>query len=169
MPRTGFFTACRRAIALAAVAMLAIGAVGCGGAEQATAPVDPYEPTGKWTLQEIEAGALPVTIYDDAWFDEPTGHFYKRLVVQITGGDLALNADGRFTLAFEVSVNRDGQREVSRQRIDGAWWSRVGIVALGPDDDRRENSIGYLGNGWLMLSIDYMGNGEGKMYAFRKR
>jgi hypothetical protein len=154
---------------VAFVAIVLIATLGCGGAEQVSAPPDDSTPVGKWTLQEIDAATLPATIYDDAWFDEANGHFYNRLVVQITGGDVTVTPDGRFTLAFEVTSNKDGKREISRQRIDGAWWSRVGIVAFRPDDERRDNSIGWLEDGWMMLSIDYMVNGEEKTYAFKRR
>jgi hypothetical protein len=149
--------------AVAVTAML-IALAGCGGSDTSTGPA--ADPAGIYTLGGVEYDELPATIHQNPWSDPMTGHFYDKLIVQVTGGVVELAPNGHFSVTLQIFKSGDGVKENLEDVHEGTWTVKGTVVSIRLDNG--EAGEASLQEGVFGLSLDYLRKGAFQTYLFEK-
>ena len=153
-------------IAAALLALTMIGTTSCtAGGENPTGPGDEHE--GFYELSRIDLEPPPVVIHQGPWYDPADGGtFYNRYVVEITGGEISLDDDGRFTMEFSVAIDGDGETFTRHVAFEGTY-EIIGDRIEFTTDDGGGGFAGISGNE-IVMPMDPMGKGVTKNYVFER-
>src|SRR5688500_16965841 len=155
----------RRTSAPLLVALALTAAAGCGGADSGTGP-SAQGPYGEYDLVAVDGAALPVQVHNGPYLDRTRVHFYNRLNLHVTGGEVHLHDDGTFYIAVEASGDGDGEPvdgssefEASFKLIDG----ELTVITQG-----QAVPIGTVEDGTVTIGLDLMGKGVKNQFTFAR-
>ena len=148
----------RRRIQGGIAALLVAAVVGCGGGDSSTGPRN-TDPTGLYSLRQVGKDAIPAQIYRGPLPGIPD------MTVGITGGELILQDDDRFSLAMDLKLSANGQAVPRILQFEGDYEIEGGTLTL--LEDRGGGVEATLRNGVVAIELDLVGNGTLKQYTFR--
>ena len=143
------------------IAALVMGVVfGCGGSggDRSTGPGN-GDPTGLYSLRQVGNTSIPTQIYRGPLPE------IADMAVGITGGELILEDDDRYTLALDLQLTANGQSIPRYAKFTGDYEIDGGTLTL--YHDRGGGVDATLRNGVVAMQLDMVGNGTLKQYTFR--
>jgi hypothetical protein len=140
-------------------ALLAVAVIGCGGGGDSSTGPRNADPTGLYSLRQVGNATIPTQIYRGPLPGVPD------MTVAITGGELILQDDDRFSLALDLKLSANGQSVPRTIRFEGDYEIEGGTLTL--MDDRGGGVDATLRNGMVAVELDMVGNGALKQYTFR--
>ena len=150
----------RRTVQSGVAALLVAAVVGCGGGgDSSTGPGNNADPTGLYSLRQVGKAAIPTQIYRGPLPGIP------EMTVGITGGELILQDEDRFSLAIDLSLSANGQSIPRIITFEGDYEIEGGKLTL--LDDRGAGAEATLRNGVVAMELDMVGNGTLKQYTFK--
>lgn len=140
-------------------ALLVATVVGCGGSGDSSTGPGNADPTGLYSLRQVGKNAIPAQIYRGPLPGIPD------MAVGITGGELVLQDDDRYSLAMDLKLSANGQSIPRILRFEGDYEIEGGTLTL--YDDGGGGLDATLRNGVVTMELDMVGNGTLKQYTFR--
>jgi hypothetical protein len=158
IPSHGRWRAMRhRAGLLLAATMLGVG--GCGASDSGTGPGN-ADPTGLYSLRQVGRDAIPAQV-----FRGPLGGI-PEVTIDVTGGELVLQDDGRFYLALDFQLRANGEAAARSQSVEGEYEIDGGRLTLVADGSPGETQA-TIRDGVIGIPLDAVGDGVTKHYNFR--
>lgn len=148
----------------AAVLLLACSIACKGGGDASTAPALDY--TGIYTLQSIDAGPLPVRIFDGSATETTSGQWYAQFIVTINRGTLELDEQGHYHTTFEYTLVEDGTTFNRTLEAHGTYRLDGDKVVLLRDNG--DLGLGFVRDAGVTLYLTLMGSDPNKAYAFTR-
>ena len=141
-----------------------IGTTACGG-DSGTSPSKQL--AGVYSLEKVARVSVPVQVYEGPFYQVEDQRSYDDFVVVMTSGLLQLTEEGSYQTTLNYTAYKDGEEEIGSLR---AW----GVYTVAGDELflKRDNGVdfgtGKLEGGGVVLSLDVIGKGTIKPYAFER-
>ena len=139
------------------------GAVACsGGGDSSTGPGN-RNPAGTYALLQVNKKTIPTVIFRGP-YTFPQGFTIDPFVVTVTGGELILQNDGEIHAAVDYRLEGGGKETTGTLSVDGAYEIQGSEIRVSSEDG---GASGSYRNGIITLSMDIVGTGELRPFAFR--
>jgi hypothetical protein len=149
------------------VAAMTVVAAGCGdgGSSGPTGPGG-NDRLGLYALMTANRKPIPVEIYHGPYFDETIPHFFNQFVVRVTGGELVLQAGGRYHLALDLYLNGDGEEAQLTLPAEGNYEIDGNQIVL-QADGAPEAARASIKNGTITYTSDPPAGGQKMELVFK--
>ena len=148
-------------IATLTAAAALVSTIACGG-DSGTAPKT-QEAVGPYGLIQVDKQSIPAEVFRGDYYDADYGGTYP-LVITVTGGEVILQADGRFHLAVDRRWSSEGDGGAGTLTVDGMYSIQGAKIVIDTDGG---SGAGSFQNGDITLSLDVGETGTMKKYTFR--
>jgi len=138
------------------VSIALVAALGACGGESATGPSDPTTPVGSYTMTTVNGKGLPASLFADGGFN-----------YEVTSGNLALTADGKFSAVTTFRQTLPGSVENFTDSIGGTWVQSGSNLQITNATDGTAGSATW-GKGVLTLTNVDAGVTTTVVYALKK-
>lgn len=125
-------------------------------------------PVGDYLLQQIASTSLPYDVHSGPYFDPADHHFYNRLIVRVTHGEVVLGRDDTFLFTVDVALNGDGILGQKHVEVTGTYQLQGGTLYFTPQTQGYPNFQAAYHSGAVSLQLDLMGKGTMLPYEFRR-
>jgi hypothetical protein len=137
-------------------------AVACSGSDSSTAPIN-RDPAGTYALMQVNKKQIPTEIFRGP-YTFPQGFTIDPFIVTVTGGELILQENGEIHAAIDYRVAGQGAERTGTLSQDGGYEIQGNQIVISSEEG---GASGTYRNGIISLSMDIVGNGAMRTFAFR--
>ena len=152
---------------MAAIAMaFAVVATSACGKDDKSPTGNNNTTVGTYSLDKVDGGALPATIFDE---DVDIEGNIVRLKIELTGGSMTLSANNTFTGSMSLRLSIPGAPpENETAPVSGTYSVAGNVITLTSADPEDPQITGTIANGQLLVDIDLLETGDEIALAYKK-
>jgi hypothetical protein len=152
---------------MAAIAMaFAVVATSACGKDDKNPTGNNNTTVGTYSLDKVDGGGLPATIFDEDVDVEGT---IVRLKIELTSGSMTLAANNSFTGSMTLRLSVPGApAETETAPVNGTYSIAGNVITLTSSDPEDPQITGTIANGQLLVDIDLLETGDEIALAYKK-
>jgi hypothetical protein len=153
-------------MAAIAMAFAVVATSACGKDDKSPTGNNNNSPVGSYSLDKVDGGALPATLFDGMVDVDGT---QVQLKIELTGGTMTLAANNTFNGSMALRLTVPGApAQTETAPVTGTYAVAGNVITLTSSDPEDPQVVGTIANGQLLIDIDLLEMGEEVALTYKK-